>query len=462
MATFPCSLPASSADKLQLQQAELLERDGQYGAAVAACLRVIMDTPTNYWAHLQLGKLCLKLNQPEDALAALRMIPCESNDPTFLNVTAIALQEAEAFEEGLDFFSRALQLAPRSVDVMSNMSNHLYLMAREVEAAAIAGVAANIAPQHSRIRYNHGLISLSMGKFADGWAGYEYRWELKPRGLQIHDFPMPRWQGEPLDGRTILLYGEQGHGDAIQFLRFLPRLHALGARTFLMVRPPMVPLAATIPGVEGVVTPDQPLEGFDFFLPIMSLPFMLGLNTEAELGMSAPYIHAPEERAAHWRTLLPPGPGLRVGLVWSGSPHHGTDHLRSIPVEQMARHLSGVPGVRLFGLQKNELSDAPSQALDDIAITDLSGEIHDFTDSAGALANLDLLISVDTAIVHLAGAMGCPAWVLLPFAPDWRWQHRRADSPWYPSVRLFRQPAFRDWETPLSHVAEALRELAAG
>jgi len=391
-----------------------LERLGRFEAAAAvqeALTRRHPDRPEP-WANL--GTVLQRLGRIEPALAACRAAAARApDDAAILANLALAQSWAGDDDSAAAGFERALALAP----------------------------------DHPAIHYNYAQMLLRQGAFARGWAEYEWRWRGAVPALSARRFDLPRWQGDPLAGRTLLVHAEQGFGDTLHFARFLPRLAAAGGRVVLEAQAPLLPLLRRLPGLDAVVARGEPLPACDCHVPLLSLPRALGLTRPAELAMSAPYLAVPPERLAAWRDRLPAGP--RIGVVWAGNPHHKTDHLRSLDPALLLDRLG--PALPAPPLCLQQEATAPP------GMVPLAADLADFADTAAVLAGLDLLISVDTAIVHLAGALGRPAWVLLPAHPDWRWQRHRADSPWYPSLRLFRQPAPGDWAGALDQVAAALR-----
>jgi hypothetical protein len=271
-------------------------------------------------------------------------------------------------------------------------------------------------------------------------------------------FTQPEWSGEDITGKRLLLHAEQGFGDTIQFVRYAALAALRGADVILEVQPPLAPLLGGLSGVEVIAAGRDPLPLFDLHCPLLSLPRLFA-TTEAMIPGGVPYIAAPADRIAAWAPRLPVE-GFRVGLAWSGHPDNARDHERSIPFARLAS-LTGIPGTRFVSLQKDiRASDA-----DDFRrcgeVIDVGGALRDFADTAAVIAQLDLVITVDTAVAHLAGAMGKPVWVLLPRIPDFRWLLDRATSPWYPSARLFRKGQRDSWDAVIAGVATELGALAA-
>jgi hypothetical protein len=264
----------------------------------------------------------------------------------------------------------------------------------------------------------------------------------------------PKWDGSDLNGRRILLYGEQGLGDSIQFARYIPMVAQRGGRIVLACQPELVDLLKQIQPLEECVPNDRVPPPHDVYCALLSLPAVLGTRPET-IPASVPYLTPDPVKTEFWRKRLEGETRRKIGLAWAGRPIHPNDRNRSMSLSQLAG-LADVPDAAFYSLQKREGSEQAAHA--PMPLTDWTSELHDFTDTAALMANLDLIISVDTSVVHLAGALGRPVWVLLPFIPDWRWMFDRTDSVWYPTMRLFRQPALGDWKTPIGKLLEALRQ----
>lgn len=325
------------------------------------------------------------------------------------------------------------------------------------EALRSFTAAVAIKPDNPEANFNEGLTRLCLGDFRNGWQKYEYRWERAEFAKERPAYPRPMWRGEKeIAGKTILLVAEQGLGDAIQFARYAPMVAALGARVWLGVRPSLTALMATVPGVSQVFGGGETLPDFDLYCPLLSLP--LAFETElATIPSAVPYIRPLEDRMAKWRERLPQNGRLRVGICWAGTGAHPNNRRRSIAMERFATILS-VPGIDFVSLQK-DVGEAAA-ALSERGVDQLGQEFSDFADTAAVVAMLDLVISVDTSVAHLAGAMAKAVALLVPFSPDFRWMLDRTDTPWYPTMRLFRQSAIDDWEGPLQRLHRELTGLA--
>jgi hypothetical protein len=296
---------------------------------------------------------------------------------------------------------------------------------------------------------------LLLGDFARGWAEYEWRWRCK--GNPERSYPSRQWSGEAPSGKTILIQTEQGFGDSFQFLRYVPMVAALGAEVVLAVPGPLLRLAETLPGVNGVVTENDALPDFDFYCPLLSLPGIFGMSVE-KIPAVVPYLYSPKETAAVWESRLAAETGLKVGLVWSGNPANRMNPRRSIPFPAL-EPLWRIPGIRWYSLQVGSPTAEISRALHQ-PIMDLSPLLTDFAETAAAIQHLDLVISVETAVAHLAGALGQKVWVPLTVVPAWRWLLGRDDSPWYPTMRLFRQSTPGDWIPVVDALGKELRAMA--
>jgi hypothetical protein len=303
-----------------------------------------------------------------------------------------------------------------------------------------------------------------VGRFEEGWKEFEWRWKTKQTSGGLRDFSAPLWSGEPIGDRVILLHAEQGLGDTLQFCRYVP-LIASGARVVLEVQAPLVRLLSRLPGIMEIVARGDNLPSFDLHCPLLSLPRALGTTLET-IPAATPYLAADPARAANWRDRLTGLDGLRVGLVWAGGQRLAQQNIaagrrRSIALDTMAP-LGGVSAVSFISLQKGEPAAQTTNPPRGMALHDFTADLHDFEDTAALVTNLDLVISVDTAVAHLAGALGKPVWLLNRFDTDWRWLLNRDDSPWYPTLRQFRQPSPGDWNTVIHDARVALQRLAAG
>jgi len=357
---------------------------------------------------------------------------------------------------------RALALRPDYAEAHNSLGNVLGSLGRTAEAMAHFERALHLKPELTEAYYNLGIVQLQAGELAAGWRNYEWRWDAARSPLTKRKFVQPQWKGEPLHGARIVIPAEQGLGDTLQFLRYIPMVAAAGGVVVLMVQERMRRLAALVPGVAELLVSGEALPEFAWHCPLLSLALAFGTSLET-IPAEMPYLAVPEEARARLdelETVEWPEEGLKVGLAWAGNQTFVGDRARyrSMPFEAL-RPLTELAGVRLFSLQMGEAC-AELEGVE--GVTDLAPYVGDMADTAAQMARLDLVISVDTSVAHLAAGLGVATWVLLPFAADWRWLRGRSDSPWYPTMRLFRQPRPGDWEAVVAEVCGALAEGQAG
>ena len=375
----------------------------------------------------------------------------------YLNL-GVMLGNGKRFSEAEAVYQKALYLAPDSAPSWSNIGVLLASQKREDEAENCYRTALALDPSYAKARFNLAYVLLRQGCFAEGWECLEARdWYQ----VLARYFTCPRWQGESLVGKSLVIGFEAGHGDMIQFCRYASLLKAQGAaRIAVVCHPALKTLFATLNGVDEVYSlrDEVPKSDWDFWSPPLSLPYFCQTRIDS-IPASIPYLSADPAKVATWRAQLP-ATGLRVGLAWKGNPRFENDKDRSLPSLDVLAPLAAIIGVSFVSLQKGPGEDEAHRPPAELSVLALGERIEDFSDAAAIIANLDLVISVDTAIAHLAGALGKPCWVLLPdYQTDWRWLTGRSDSPWYPDMRLFRQPAGGAWEAVVADLAEALRLL---
>jgi tetratricopeptide (TPR) repeat protein len=449
------------------RSAELLNNCGLILTALTqhqqalACFEEAFALNTGNLAALKNRAGALKrLRRLDDALAAYEtVLALDADDIDALNESGGLFSALNRPEEALACYRRALTIAPGVAELHINKGTALVALNHHEDALESFSAAIAVDPQRAEAHYNQSLVRLRLGDFKNGWPQYEWRWKKFVGAGQGRFSGAPLWLGDaPLKDKTILLLAEQGLGDSIHFLRYAPLVAALGATVVLGVQSPLKTIAATVPGVALVVGEGDRLPPLDFHCPLLSLP--LAFQTElATVPANVPYLRAPEERLAQWRERVPSNGRLRVGICWAGSAAHLNDRKRSIGLDRFASLLT-VPGLDFVSVQK-ETSEAERALLRASGVVQLGPDCADFADTAAVLSLLDLVISVDTSVAHLAGAMGKAVALLLPFAPDFRWLVARTDSPWYPTMRLYRQPAIGDWETPLRRLREELSVVAA-
>lgn len=409
-----------------------------------------------------LNNLGLALNatgKPQAALICFQQAArLEPQRPVAHNSLGLALVELGRFEEAIAAYERALQLDPGFADAHVNLGSAYKEQGRLEEAIAEYDLALRLNPESASTRWNRSLALLQAGDYAAGWQEYEWRWR---RGSdRLRPMAQPLWDGSPLEGRRILIYMEQGLGDMIQFIRYAALVAERGGHVIVECPPNLRPVFVTCPGIDELVAEGDPLPEFDVQIPLMSLPRLFGTTLQT-VPADVPYLR-PDPRAVERSSCqLPGSQTLKVGLCWQGNPRHPWDRHRSIPLERL-EPLAHIDGVELVSLQKG----AGHEQLDRVAfpVTRISDETEtegpSFRDTAAIIGNLDLIISVDTAIAHLAGALGAPVWLLLSDVVDWRWLRARRDTPWYPTMRLFRQKRLGDWTPAINDVrTELMAEL---
>ena len=445
--------PASA--QLHADLGHVLRGMGSLDEAIAEHRRAAELMPGSPAPWDNLGSALQRAGRPDEAMAAFaRALSLEPDRPETLNHIGTVHCDAGRWQEARAAFERALARRPDFGDAVNNLGTVLEELGQRESAMAHYQRAVTLSPRSTSPPWNVALMQLLLGDYAAGWVGYEHRWRQPLQSRVYRPFKQPMWDGSDLDGRTLLLHAEQGFGDAIHFVRYAPLAARRGGPVVVECPRPLARLFMSLAGVESVVVRDEePLPDFDVHCPLMSLPMVFG-TTLATVPADVPYLHADPIEAAGWRDRLaaavgfPPYP-RRVGLAWAGHGSHQKDRDRSVPLAAFAP-LANVPGVRFFSLQLGK----PAA---DFPLTDWTAELHDFAATAALVSQLDLVITVDTAVAHLSAALGRPTWVLVAFAPDWRWLLDRADSPWYPTVRLFRQPAVGNWAEPIGRVTDALR-----
>jgi hypothetical protein len=389
-----------------------------------------------------------------------KAIAANPKDPTaHCSMGNVQMFEGE-HEAAAASFRKALRLQPALPEALNNLGNALRATGQLDEADASYRRALALRPDDGDTRYHHAMLMLARGDMPAGWEAHEWRWQARAVNWPRRDFPQPRWRGEPAAGRTLLITSEQGFGDVLQFCRYAPLVAATGLRVILEAPKPLVRLMQSLAGVEQVVALGEPLPDFDLQCPMMSLPLAMGTTMQTIPG-EVPYLSPDAAQVTAWRSRLSAldGRALCVGLVWEGgvdkeSPSDRAVGRRRSMAPALLAPLFEIPNVQFISLQKDG-----TRAPVDFPLTDFMDEIADFADTAALVRNLDLVISVDTSVAHLAGALGKPVWLMDRFIPCWRWLTGRRDSPWYPTMWICRQPSPDDWASVVREVARDLRSL---
>jgi tetratricopeptide (TPR) repeat protein len=461
---------------------------GQWDKALAAYQEALAFKP--YWAEIYYNMgLAHHMQKKLDMAVSCyqKAIELKSDFPEAYNNMGSVLQDQKKHGAAIATFQKALDLKPDNADALYNMGKSFYDLSRYPQAIACYQKALRINPYHHKAcnniaktyqdvganqkalfwyqralqikpdyaeaRFNLATVYLLTENFQEGWQGYEWRFRRREwKRAYPHRYRKPRWNGENFAGQRLLVHSEQGLGDMLQFVRYLPWVKARGGTVVFETRKTLMDLFKNLPGMDELVVfaPDgQPTTEFDLYVPLASLPGIFETTLE-NMPAEVPYLFADHEKSARWQDRLTEN-GLRVGLVWAGTD---TDPSRACHLKWL-RMLSDIPGLALYGLQKGiaaeqiEVEGLPQG----MRMTNLGREFEDFADTAAVVENLDLVISIDTSVAHLAGAMGKPVWVMLPYTADWRWFLDRNDSPWYPTMRLFRQPKAKDWESVGQQIA---------
>jgi hypothetical protein len=427
---------------------------------------VLARNPRHADALLNRGSALATLNRSEQALAdfdaALALMP---GHPAALYNRGNALSDLGRYDEALAAFDRALTAAPNHVQAWNNRGRALQALNRHDDAINNFDKAIALQKDYADAHFNRALSLLTLGDLGSGFAQYEWRWKRSGMSDTRRGYGKPLWLGEyPLARKTILLHAEQGLGDTIQFARYAPLLARASARVVLEVQPELKTLLAGLEGIAACHARGETLPAYDVHCPLGSLP--LALKTEpGNIPVDIPYLRADEASLAKWRARIAALPGKRVALAWAGNASHANDRNRSIDLKLLEPLLAqgGVSGGVSFLSIQRELRGNDAELLARHGnVRELGHELADMADTAAVAALADLTISVDTSVVHLAGSLGRPVWVMLPFAPDWRWTLNGESSPWYPQARLFRQSAHGDWSSAIAMLrAELARFIAA-
>jgi tetratricopeptide (TPR) repeat protein len=440
-----------------------LKEQGQLAEAIECYRRALAIDPHSADAHVNLGMALKAKGHVDEAVAnyrqALLLNPIHAD--AHINL-GNALKEQGQFAEAISCYRQAVHINPLQADAHHNLSIAVTPFGLFEEALEHNAEALRLQPDHVEARWQRSLLRLLHGDFEAGWRDYEQRW-TQPH-IKARTFQQPRWDGTPFGGKTLFVYAEQGLGDTIQFVRYLPMVKARGGTVLFGCPPGLESLCTGLAGVDQLIGGGATLPPFDLQVPLLSLPALVGTNL-ASIPAVIPYLHADPGLVAYWREELKSLDGFRIGITWQGSPKNTSDRFRSFPLSQFET-LARVPGVQLVSLQKGPADQpdqeperrlqAPSPSTKAFPYLDLSDRLDTkgaFLDTAAVMMNLDLVVTVDTAIAHLAGALGVPVWTLLMLTPDWRWLLDRTDSPWYPTMRLFRQKQVADWTEVIQCVA---------
>jgi len=450
-ALFP---PAHNALGLALVQ------QGKIDSAIVAWQRAIQLKPDFAEPHANLGAALAQQKKLSEAAKVLRKaVQLNPKFPPAHNNLANVLSELEEVDAAIPHWEAAIALAPNYHDALNNLGRALQLRGEHARSLEILERAVAANPNDPDSRFLRGLGLLAAGDFQRGFADYHFRLACKDIQTALHarTFAQPAWNGEEVAGKTFLIHTEQGMGDTIQFIRYAPLLAERGARVIVECPPDLAALLRSVKGVAEVIARPNALPAFDVHATVLDLPRLFG-TTLATVPANLPYVAADPVRVEKWREELASDATAvrrRVGLVWSGNPKHANDRNRSIPLREL-EPLAALANVTFFNLQKGPAAGQMSDSTLQLKLIDHTARLHDFADTAALIANLDLVMTVDTSVAHLAGALGKPVWVLLPKVADWRWMLDRGDSPWYPTMRLWRQRVAGEWASVVRQIEAEL------
>ena len=428
----------------------------RWSDAIHCLTQALRVAPKDASAYALIARAYNQQNQTSKAQSSYHSAHNHApENPDYLYNLALFYQENKFFPEAEEHYLKLLSKHPKYADASANLGRLYQDTNRPELAQHYYEIDLKLRPNDPDSHFNLAFIHLLTGNYENGWQEYEWRFKRTAvKRTYPHTFKQPRWDGTPFPGQTLLVHGEQGFGDNLQFLRYLPLVKEFGGRVLFEVPKLLVPLFTNYPGIDQLLTYDyqqKTQENFDFFIPLLSLPLIFK-TTPTSIPKPKPLLTAPHQLCSTWQKRLA-SPNYKVGLVWGGHSLPGS--------AELFRPLCYIDGIDFYGLQTGvpaheipTLIDSPN------FLSNLGSEIHSFADTAAIISQLDLVITIDTATAHLAGAMGCKVWVLLPFAPDWRWFLERKDSPWYPNMRLFRQSKAGNWQPVISTIKRELEQFS--
>jgi tetratricopeptide (TPR) repeat protein len=453
---------APDSPEAQLGLGMVLLDLGRPEASLPSLHRAAELAPDRPESQTMLARALRALGRLDEALdAAERALRTSPDDPQAYRDRGVLLDELRRCEEAIASYDEAIRRDPGHAETHLNRGVALVKLARYQDAIAAFDEALRRQPDYYEARGNRAAALLTLGDFERGWEGFEE--QVRHRNRNAPWRPRQLWMGEPLEGRTILLHPDQGLGDTIQFIRYAPMLQARGARVVVACQEPLVRLAETCPGIDRVITQGDPLPEFDIHSTLTRVMCLITRSVEA-IPAPIPYFRADPVRVGRWRDRLAAWPGFKVGIAWQGNPKHSRDRDRSFPLARF-EELAGIEGVRLISLQRGAGAEQLRELGGRFPVIDPGEEVDPgmtmMEDTPAIMMGLDLVIAPDTAVAHLAGALGVPIWLALPMGPDWRWMLDRDDSPWYPTARLFRQTELGRWGPVFVRIAAALAERVA-
>lgn len=441
--------PHFTAGRLHEIAGRLTNAEASYRAAIRLA-------PDHAKAHNNLGGVLHMQGQLDAALASYRnALELDPRQPEANQNYASIVRDTGALELAVEGYLRQTRAVPEDAEAHNNLANAYRELGRHREALASFERALAADPEYAEAHFSRSFVLLLCGDYEKGWKEYEWRWRINAFNAPARRFPQAPWDGRKIAGGTILVHAEQGLGDTLQFVRYAPWVAERCSSVILECQPELKSLMESVTGIGQVVVQGEALPPFSAHVPMMSLPGVFGTTLES-VPWRGPYVQADPERSAAWRPRAGRGDGaLKVGLAWAGRPQQWDDRKRSITLDMLAP-LAQASGAVFYSVQMGEAAAQSASPPAGMNLVDLTAGIRDFSDTAALLSHLDLMITIDTSVAHLAGAMGVPTWVLVAHAPDWRYHLGRSDNPWYPSMRLYRQDRDGDWTGPIARVAEAL------
>jgi tetratricopeptide (TPR) repeat protein len=454
-----------------IRRIQILQRYNEHAEILRSLDKLVTADPNNASLHHARGLALRKLDRGDEAIAAYALAAAyDAENESYHLDLAIMLHGAKRYDEAIESYNRVLALNPANAVAHGNRASLLHKTGRYEEALIGYDQAIHHDPTFISHRLNRALLLLLMGRYDEGWR--EYEWRLRRTSdddaILVHyarRFNQPAWSGDDLRGRTLLVHGEQGLGDVIQMLRYVELLADMGAKIVLEIPVVLHSLAQSLAGDISFVVREGEYPPFDCHCPIMSLPLAFGTNLKS-IPANIPYLRVAPEKIEEWKARLGRQSRPRIGLVWSGGRQsnidrwNNSDPTRSIALSAMAPLLLNGETCAEFHSLQIEYRDADMKTMQRYGcIQDHSADLKDISDTAALIEQMDLVISVDTSVAHLAGALGKPVWIMLPHVPDWRWLLDREDSPWYPTARLFRQPSHGDWDSVIKSVISHISEI---
>ena len=439
------------------------EEDKQLDMAIDSYSKALLIQPNHAEVYHKLGNIFINKRQYDDAIDNYdKALSINPNYAAVYNNLGYALSKKTGdLNKAIEYYNKALSINPEHADTYNNLGCAYNDLGMFKEAEQAFRQALKIRPDFADAQFNWSLGMLLNGNFEAGWKKYRYRFKRKNATASYPDISIPEWRGECLQNKTLLIWAEQGLGDTIQFVRYLKKIKKGGARILFYCKPSLKRLLEPVSAIDQVIDNFETVAA-DFHIPLLNLPELEGTKLDT-VPCEVPYLFPENNSVKQWREKLQNSDKLRVGLVWAGSPSHSNDQFRSVKLAEFS-DLFLIKGISFYSMQKGEatgqLNDLINRSTVKMNIINVSEQLNDLSDTAALMANLDLVISVDTCVAHLAGALARPVWTLLPANPDWRWLLERNDSPWYPTMQLYRQEEPGNWKAVINRIEADLKKLA--